>query len=124
MITVITEKPNRSIEIKGYGADSYVDKNGKKIYRVYGIVEPGSRGRLVSRDGKEIQDLYTDDTTIIIYRSEDRSKVLSCKNLIDVHVARNAPVFSVEQFKAWLENPMTTENSESELSTEGDMDAN
>ena len=124
MITVITEKPNRSIEIKGYGADSYVDKNGKKIYRVYGIIEPGSRGRLVSRDGKEIQDLYTDDTTIIIYRSEDRSKVLSCKNMLDFHVARNAPVFSVEQFKAWLENPMPPENHEPEQKIEGDMNAN
>ena len=102
MITVVTEKPVRSIEIKGYGVDSYVDKNGKKIYRVYGIVSPSFRGRLVSRDSEVVKDLYGEETTIVIYRNEDENLCCVCKGMIDGHVARGIPVFSVEQFKEWL----------------------
>ena len=35
MITIITDKPIRSVEIKEYGVDSYIDKvTNKKVYRV------------------------------------------------------------------------------------------
>ena len=98
MITVITEKPTRSIDIKGYGVDSYVDKGKKKIYRVYGIVEPSSRGRFVSRDNNDVKDFYVDDTTIIIYRSENKNLCLTCKGMIDAHIARGISVFGVEEF--------------------------
>jgi len=96
MITIITEKPVRSIDVKGYGVDSYVDKNGKKVYRVFGIVEAGSRGRLVSRNSEVIKDLYIDDTTIVIFRSEDKKQCIACKDMIDGHIARGMPVFGVE----------------------------
>ena len=102
MITIITDKPTRTIDIIGHGLDSYKDKRGKTIWRVYGIVSPGSRGRLVSRDSDVIKDLYIDDTTIIIYRSEDKNKATICKDFIDRHIATKAPVFGVEEFKQWL----------------------
>lgn len=102
MITIITEKPNRSIEIKGYGVDSYVDKNNKRIYRVYGIVEPAYRGRIVPRKGEDVEDLYVDNTTIVIYRNEDEKLAVACKDFIDRHVAMKAPIFAVEEFKRWL----------------------
>ena len=110
MITIITEKPNRSIDIKGYGVDSYIDKiSGKKVYRVYGIVEPGSRAKLVPRDSedpKDIKDLYIDDTKIIIYRNDSKDLCLTCKGMIDGHIARGIPVFGVEQFKEWVKEQM------------------
>lgn len=103
MITIITERPVRSIDIKGYGVDSYVDKSGKKIYRVYGIVEPGFRGRIITRDNADVaKDLYIDDNTIVIYRNEDMNLALACKDFIDRHVAMKAPVFSADAFKQWL----------------------
>ena len=105
MITVITERPVRSINIIGYGVDSYTDKNGKKVYRVYGIVKPGSRGRLATRDSDIVKDLYIDDTTMIIFRSENKEDAIACKNMIDAHVARGVPAFAVEEFKAWLRDP-------------------
>lgn len=108
MITIITEKPNRSIDIKGYGVDSYTDKEGKKIYRVYGIVEPGCRGRLVSRDSEVIKDLYIDDNTIVIYRNEDKKLAIACKDMLDRHIAQGALAFSVEAFKQWLNNPQAS----------------
>ena len=122
MITVITEKPVRSIDVKGYGVDSYVDKNGKKIYRVFGVVEAGSRGRLVSRDSEVIKDLYVDDTTIVIYRSESKEDCLACKDMIDAHVARGVPIFSVEQFKQWLENPQVS--TKDNVKEEGEPNVN
>ena len=102
MITIITEKPNRSVDILGYGVDSYIDKNGKKIYRVYGVVKHGGRGRLVSRDNSHTDDLYLDDNVIVIYRNEDYKLASSCKDFIDRHVAMNMPVFAVEEFKRFL----------------------
>jgi len=120
MITIITEKPIRSIEIKGYGVDSYVDKNGKKIYRVYGIVESGSRGRLVTRDNDVIKDLYIDDTTIIIYRNEDKKYAVACKDMLDRHVAQGATVFGVEAFKQWLKDPHVR-NEQEELEEENEV---
>ena len=102
MITVITERPVRSIDIIGYGLDYYVDKSGKTIWRVYGIVTLGSRGRLVSRDSDVVKDLYIDDTTIVIFRSDDKRKAMACKDFIDRLIAVGAPAFGVEAFKNWL----------------------
>lgn len=102
MITIITEKPSRSIDIIGHGVDSYTDKNGKEIWRVFGIVAAGSRGRVVTRDSGYVKDLYIDDTTIVIYRDEDKHKAMLCKDYIDRHIAHGAPVFGVEAFKQFI----------------------
>ena len=40
MMTIITDKPARTIDVIGYGIDSYTDKSGKKIWKVYGVVSP------------------------------------------------------------------------------------
>ena len=125
MITIITDKPTRSIDIKGYGVDSYIDKNNKRIYRVYGIVEPGSRGRLVSRDSDVIKDLYIDDTTIVIYRNENRDLCVTCKGMIDAHIARGVPVFGVEEFKQWVREQTTkTKEDIKEEEKEKEVDIN
>ena len=118
MITIVTEKPVRSIEVKGYGVDSYVDKNGKKIYRVYGIVSPSFRGRLVSRDSEVVKDLYADESTIVIYRNENENICYACKGMIDGHVARGVPVFGVEQFKEWLRSQQESRAEEVETVNE------
>lgn len=105
MITIITERPVRSIDVIGYGVDSYTDKNGKKVYRVYGVVKPGLRGRLATRDSDVVKDLYIDDTTMVIFRSENKDDAIACKDMLDNHVTRGVPSFSVEVFKAWLKDP-------------------
>ena len=119
MITVITEKPSRSIEIKGYGVDSYTDKiTGKVVHRVYGIVQPGSRARLVPRDSedpKDIKDLYIDDNKIIIYRNDSKDLCIACKGMIDGHVARGIPIFGVEQFKEWIREQLNKKEEEKEV---------
>lgn len=125
MITIITEKPTRSIDIKGYGVDSYIDKiTNKKVYSVYGIVEAGSRARLVPRDSedpKDIKDLYIDDTKIVIYRNDNRDLCVTCKGMIDAHVARGINVFGVEEFKQWVKEQM--ENKEKgETVEEGEVE--
>ena len=104
MITIVTERPVRSIDIVGYGVDSYTDKNGKKVYRVYGVVKPGFRGRLATRDSDVVKDIYVDDTTMVVYRSEDKNEAIACKDMIDKHVLKGVPAFFVEPFKDWLKN--------------------
>lgn len=125
MITIITEKPTRSIDIKGYGVDSYIDKiTNKKVYRVYGIVEAGSRARLVPRDSedpKDIKDLYIDDTKIIIYRNDNRDLCVTCKGMIDAHIARGISVFGVEEFKRWLKE-QTEKKNEAKTVVEGEVE--
>ena len=115
MITIITNKPTRTIDIIGHGLDSYKDKSGKTIWRVYGIVAPGSRGRLVSRDSNVVKDLYIDDTTIIIYRSEDKNKAVICKDFIDRHIAAKEAVFGVEAFKQWLKENLNKAVTDAEV---------
>ena len=113
MITIITEKPVRSIDIIGYGVDSYKDKNNKEIWRVYGIISPTVRGRIITKDSGVIKNLYIDDNTLIIYRSEIKQLALACKDFLDRHIAMKAPIFSIEGFKRMLEEQNNnTENSE------------
>lgn len=128
MITIITEKPSRSIDIKGYGVNAYIDKEtGKKVYRVYGIVEAGSRAKLVPRDSEnplDVKDIYIDDTKIVIYRNDSKDLCLTCKGMIDAHVARGIPVFGIEEFKKWL-NEQTqnkVENDTEETIEEGGVE--
>ena len=128
MITIITEKPVRSIAIKGYGVDSYIDSaTNKRVYRVYGVVEAGTRARLVPRDSedpKDIKDLYIDDAKIIIYRNENSDLCMACKGMIDAHISRNIPVFGVEQFKQWVEEQKEELNKVKEEENGVDTNAN
>ena len=114
MITVIFGKPNRSIDVIGYGVDSYKNKEGKEIWRVYGIVNAGGRGRLVSRDSTVVKDIYMDETTVVIFRSSTKDDADKCKEAIDKSIANKFPVFSVEAFRDWLKEqtkePVVTEN--------------
>ena len=124
MITIITDKPIRSIDIKGYGVDSYIDKiTNKRVYRVYGIVEAGSRAKLVPRDSEyplDIKDIYIDDARIVIYRNDSKDLCITCKGMIDAHVARGIGVFGVEEFKQWVKEQ--TENKEkNENEVEGEV---
>lgn len=102
MITIVFGKPNKSIQVIGYGVDSYKDKEGKEIWRVYGIVTPASRGRLASRESNVIKDIYMDETTVVIFRASERDDANRCKEAIDKSVANKFPVFSVDVFKEWL----------------------
>lgn len=99
---IITEKPERTIDVIGYGIDSYMDKSGQKIWKVYGIVTPMKRGRIVTRDSSVIKDLYMDEETICIFRSANRWDVEQCKRVIDVNIAHGVDFFSVEAFKELL----------------------
>lgn len=125
MITIITDKPIRSIDIKGYGVDSYIDKiTNKRVYRVYGIVEAGSRARLVPRDSEnplDIKDLYIDDARIVIYRNDSKDLCITCKGMIDAHVARGIGVFGVEEFKRWLKE-QTEKKNEAKTVVEGEVE--
>ena len=102
MITIVFGKPNRSIDVIGYGVDSYKDKNDKEIWRVYGIVNAGMRGRLVSRDSTVVKDFYTDETTVVVFRSSLHEDAVRCKEALDKTIANHFPLFSVEAFKDWL----------------------
>lgn len=102
MIAIVFGKPNRTVQVIGYGVDSYKDKEGKEIWRVYGIVNAGTRGRLVSRDSNVVKDFYTDETTVVIFRSSDKLDAYKCKEALDKTVANQFPLFSVEAFKEWL----------------------
>ena len=99
---IITEKPERTIDVVGYGIDSYTDKSGQKIWKVYGIVSPMKRGRIVTRDSGVIKDLYMDEETICIFRSASKWDVEQCKRVIDVNIAHGVNFFSVEAFKELL----------------------
>ena len=79
MIAIVFGKPNRTINVIGYGVDSYKDKNGVEIWRVYGIVTAGGRGRLVSRDSTVVKDIYMDETTVVIFRSSLKEDAEKCK---------------------------------------------
>ena len=103
MMTIITDKPKRTIQVVGYGIDSYTDKSGQKIWKVYGILSPMQRGRLVTRDSSVIKDLYIDEETICIFRSTNELEVLQCKHVMDVNVAHGVNFFSVEAFKELLD---------------------
>ena len=102
MMTIITEKPARTIDVVGYGIDNYTDKSGNKIWKVYGVVSPMQRGRLVSRDSEVIKDLYVDEETICIFRSMSEMEVRQCKHVMDVNTVHGVNFFSVEAFKELL----------------------
>lgn len=104
MITVIMNRPNRTIDIISYGTDTYTDKDGKKIHKVYGIISPSKKGRLVSRDSEVIKDFYIDENAITIFRSDNLNDVLDCKTAMDYSVSRGMPIFNVERFKEILAN--------------------
>lgn len=102
MVTIVFEKPNKSIEVIGYGVDSYEDKQGNEIWRVYGIVTPSTRGRLVSRDSTVVKDFYQDESTVVIFRSSTKADAEKCKEALDKTIANKFPLFVVETFKEWI----------------------
>jgi len=114
---VITEKPMRTVDICGWYVDDYTDKSGKKVYKVVGIVSPKQRGRIVSRDSEVIKDVYMDEETITIYRSDNINNVISCKHIMDLSSSRGIPVFSLLSFYEWL-------RGQSEQKEEVTVDAN
>lgn len=99
---IITEKPMRSVEISGWYIDEYKDKSDKKIFKLVGVLSPKGRGRIVSRDSSVVKDVYTDEESIIIYRSENLNNVISCKRIIDLVAAKGGSVFSIVTFYEWL----------------------
>lgn len=104
MITIISEKPMRSIQVIGYGVDSYKDKEEHEIWRVYGIVSPAKRGRVVTRDGAETKDIYLDENLVVIFRSSKKEDAVSCKVSLDKTIANGFPLFSVDAFREWLKS--------------------
>ena len=101
---VITEKPLRSIEVSGWYVDEYTDKSDKRIFKLVGIISPKGRGRVVSRESSVVKDIYLDEETITIYRSENYNNVSSCKRLMDLMASRGSTVFSVYSFFDWLKS--------------------
>ena len=101
---IITEKPSRSIEVCGWYADEYTDKSGKKVYKVVGITSPKGRGRIVTRDSGVTKDVYMDEETITIYRSDNKNNVTSCKMIMDLMASRGELVFALPSFYEWLKN--------------------
>ena len=104
---IITEKPMRSVEVNGWYIDEYTDKSNKKIYKVVGIVSPKRRGRIVTRDTSVVKDVYMDEETVTIYRSENRNNVLSCKRIMDLMASRGSQVFALDMFYDWLSHQPT-----------------
>jgi len=109
---IITEKPMRTVDVCGWYIDDYVDKSGKKIYKIVGVISPKQRGRLVSRDSEVIKDVYMDEETITIYRSENYNNVSSCKRVMDLSASRGLPVFSLLSFGEWLRGQSKPEKEE------------
>ena len=92
MITIILEKPERSVDIIGYGKDSYKDKSGKEVWKIYGVV----------KFGENVTKVYGDDATITIFRGEDKEDIDICKTCLDTSVANGEKVFPVSTFKEYL----------------------
>ena len=109
---IITDKPMRTIDVCGWYVDEYIDKFGKKVYKVVGIVSPKQRGRMVSRDSEVVKDVYMDEETITIYRSENYNNVTSCKRIMDLTSSRGMPVFSLLSFNEWLKGQPTPKQEE------------
>ena len=100
MITVVFGRPNKSVDVVEYGVSNYKDKDGKSIYKVYGIVQHGQHSRIVKRtEAADAKDVYTDSNEVVIYRSEDENKAKLCKHMIDSVLASGGQVFSVEEYK-------------------------
>ena len=100
MITIILEKPERSVDIIGYGKDSYKDKSGKEVWKIYGVVKFGGRSHII--EGENVTKVYGDDATITIVRSEDKEDIDICKTCLDTSVANGEKVFPVSSFKEYL----------------------
>lgn len=102
---IVTEKPVRSIELIGYGVSKYTDKNGKVIHKVYGIIYPAMRGRIVPRmeEGKSvdphaIKDMYFDEQEITLFRSKNEDEANLFKKFLDVANAQGVNIVSVSDF--------------------------
>lgn len=103
---VITEKPMRSVDVCGWYIDEYTDKSNKKIYKVVGILSPKKRGRIISRESNVVKDIYIDEETVTIYRSENKNNALSCKRIMDL-VSSRGQVFALDMFYEWLASQPT-----------------
>lgn len=100
MMTIIFDKPSKSVQVIGYGVDSYVTKEGNTIYKVYGVINEPRTARLVDNDHKDsVKTLYLEGNEVTIYRSTDLKRAQGCKNAIDNTLARGMLVFPVEAYK-------------------------
>lgn len=112
MITIIFNKPNKSVDISGYGVKSYVDKMGKTIYKVYGVIVEPRTARLVDSAKKEsVKTLYLEGSEITIYRNENEQLAEACKSAIDSVVARGMNVFPVDAYKAMEQEALKKKNA-------------
>lgn len=103
MIIIFT-KPCKSVNVSSYGVSSYIDKDGKKIYKVYGIVSEAQKAR-VKEQGNYVNDIYFDANEVTIYRSESEEKAVRCKETIDYAITQGSKCFIVEGYKE-LENKL------------------
>lgn len=105
MITVIFEKPKRTVDVNYYGVGSYVDKTThKQVYTVYGYTNGTKDLRTMTVTTKKGEPLYVSTPTqneVIIFRSDSEEEAGKVKDYIDLLVANSIPIFNMDMYKTY-----------------------
>lgn len=122
MITIIFDKPRKSVEISSYGVGSYTNKKtGKMVYTVYGIANTPREiipmTTVTKQDGtkelvpmnsplvganNELEKYKINQNDVVIYRADTEENAYKVKDFIDYVVANGFRVFSMEMYQQHL----------------------
>jgi hypothetical protein len=107
MITIIFDKPIKSVDVSSYGVKSYKTKEGETIYKVYGVVTEPQTARLVPTEGTTasapVQNLFLGGNEVVIFRSVKEEEAVACKDVIDSVIARGGKVFPIKEYKQMVQ---------------------
>lgn len=107
MITVIFDKPKRTVDVNYYGVGSYINKaNGKTVYTVYGYTNGTKDLRTMEVTTKKGEPLYVSTPTqneVIIFRSDKEQEAESVKDYIDLLISNRVPIFNMRMYEQWNE---------------------
>lgn len=101
MISIIFDKPKKTVDVFSYGVGSYVNKKtGKTVYTVYGITN-GIR-ELVSLPKEttdELDKFKVNPNDVVIYRTDSEKEANEIKDYIDFLVSKGFRFFHIDMYR-------------------------
>ena len=105
MITVIFDKPKRTVDVNYYGVGSYVNKTtGKTVYTVYGYTNGTKDLRTMEVSTKKGEPLYVSTPTqneVIIFRSDREEEAGNVKDYMDLLIANGVRIFNMNMYEQY-----------------------
>ena len=102
MLTVIFNKPNKSVEISAYGVGSYFNKKtNKMVYTIYGITQ-GARELVYKKEEDGTEKYKVTPNDVIIHRTDSEEEAIKIKNYMDFIVANGFRIFNMIMYEEMI----------------------